>query len=273
MNVLVCFKIVPDLDRLSIDDWMIDNCARVETRFVNKIINPYDESALELALKLSEQARGVGVAVTLQALTIAGGWANLALKKLRALGYQEAVRIESEEELSFDPEKVATLIATYIHNTNSIDLVMMGRQNSVGDNAKTPLLTAELLKWPCINQVTAVEIDTAGIYQVTSIADEGVITRKVKPPCLLAVGNAPFSYLRVPTLKAIKEQAAQPVKTLDTAELRLFSPFLPLISGVELLDLKIVNRKRAGTIIEGKNAAEKAGILYHSYLKGWLADL
>jgi electron transfer flavoprotein beta subunit len=116
---------------------------------------------------------------------------------------------------------------------------MMGRQSGVGDNAKTPLLTAELLQWPCITQVTAVEKDTAGTYQVTAMADEGtVVNRVIKPPCVLAVGNAPSSTLRVPTLKAIKEQAEQPVKTYAAAELIKTSPNLPLNPGAELLTSK-----------------------------------
>jgi electron transfer flavoprotein beta subunit len=65
MNVLVCFKIVPDLDQLSGSDWVIDGCSRVETRFVKRMINPYDESALELALKMADHAGGAGVTTAL----------------------------------------------------------------------------------------------------------------------------------------------------------------------------------------------------------------
>lgn len=273
MNVLVCFKVVPDLDQLSESDWVVDGCFRVETRFVKKMINPYDESALELALKLADQARGSAIATSLTALTVADSGANLTLKSLRALGYQEAVRIEDDAELDFAPENVAALFAAYIRSTDGFDLIMMGRQSGVEDNAKTPLLAAELLQWPCITQVTAVEKDTAGTYKVTAMADEGTVTRVIKPPCVLAVGNAPSSTLRVPTLKAIKEQAEQPVKTYAAAELRKISPHLPLNPDAELLNLEVVNRKRESIIIDGADAAEKAGILYQSYLKGWLAEL
>jgi len=273
MNVLVCFKILPDLDQLSVSDWLVDGCSRVETRFVKKIINPYDESALELALKLADQARGKALTSNLNALTIADSEANLTLKSLRALGYQEAVRIEADRDLDFAPENVATLIAAYVLSTDRLDLIMMGRQSGVGDNAKTPLLTAELLQWPCITQVTAVEKDSAGTYKVTAMTDEGTVIRVIEPPCVLAVGNAPSSTLRVPTLKAIKEQAEIPVKTYTADELRNATPHLPLKPDAELLKIEVVNRKREGIIIEGADATEKAQILYQSYLKGWLAEL
>jgi len=149
----------------------------------------------------------------------------------------------------------------------------MGRQSGVGDNAKTPLLTAELLRWPCITQVTAVKKESAGNYLVSAMADEGIVTRIIKPPCVLAVGNAPSSTLRVPTLRAIKEQSAIAVKTYAAAELISTSPPLPANQGTELLTLEVVNRRRGGLIIEGADATEKAQILYQSYLKGWLAEL
>jgi len=275
MNILVCFKVGPDLDQLSGSDWVVDGCSRVETRFVKRMINPYDESTLELALKLADQAGGAGIttALGLEALTIADSEANLTLKSLRALGYQEAVRIEADRDLDFAPENVATLIAAYVLSTDRLDLIMMGRQSGVGDNAKTPLLTAEFLQWPCITQVTAVKKDTSGSYKVTAISDEGTVIRVIEPPCVLAVGNAPSSTLRVPTLKAIKEQAEIPVKTYDANELRNTTPHLPLKPDAELLKIEVVNRKRGGIIIEGTDAAEKAQILYQSYLKGWLAEL
>ncbi|MBM4235829.1 MAG: electron transfer flavoprotein subunit beta/FixA family protein [Firmicutes bacterium] len=273
MNVLVCFKVVPDLDQLSGSDWVVDGCSRVETRFIKKMINPYDESALELALKLANPAKVSGITTNLSALTIADSGANLTLKNLRALGYQQAVRIESDAELDFAPQEIAILIAAYIRNANDFDLIIIGQQSGVGDNAKTPLLTAELMQWPCITQVTAIENDPAGNVKVTSLADEGTVTRVIKPPCVLAVGNAPFSTLRVPTLKAIKEQAAVPIKTIRSTEIRKAAPNLPDSPDAELLKLEVVHRKRKSMIINGANAPEKAKILYHSYLKGWLADL
>jgi electron transfer flavoprotein beta subunit len=273
MNVLVCFKIVPDLDQLSGSDWVVDGCSRVETRFVKRMINPYDESALELALKMADQARGGGVTLGLNALTIADSGANLTLKSLRALGYQEAVRIEADRDLDFAPEDFAALIAAYVLSTDRLDLILMGRQSGVGDNAKTPLLTAELLQWPCITQVIAVKKESTGSYLVTAMADEGVVTRIIELPCVLAVGNAPSSTLRVPTLRAIKEQSSIPVKAYTAAELIKAAPTLPVNPGAELLTLEVVNRNRGGLIIEGADATEKAQILYQSYLKGWLAEL
>jgi electron transfer flavoprotein beta subunit len=273
MRVLVCFKVVPDLDLLSGSDWSVDSSLRVETRFVKKIINPYDESALELALQLADQAGKSGLQIDLSALTIGDTGADLTLKTLRALGYKDTVRIEDGDELRFAPERAAAIIAAFTRTKEAYDLIIMGRQSGEGDNAQTPLLTAEMLKWPCITQVTAVNPNTFETLEVTAIADGGVMTRTIKPPCLLTVGNAPFSNLRIPTLKAIKQRVHQPVIPITAAELKKDVSYFSLHGDIELLSLEPISRKRKGIIIDGQDATEKAQILYESYLKGWLAEL
>jgi electron transfer flavoprotein beta subunit len=273
MNVLVSFKIVPDLDLLSGHDWKVYNSNRVDTRFVKKMINPYDESALELALKLADQAGNAGFSIDLSALTIADSGSDLTLKSLRALGYKKTTRIAEEDDLRFAPEKVAAMITAYARQRGNFDLIFMGRQSGVGDNAKTPLVTAELLGWPCITQVTGVERITARSLQVTAIADEGLVTRAIEPPCLLAVGNAPFSNLRVPTLRAIKEQGERPIDLITMADLKSTLSSLPMKPDADLIKLEPISRKRKSVLIEGSNAVEKAEILYQKFLKGWLAEL
>jgi len=273
MNVLVSFKVVPDLDLLSGNDWTVDGNCQVETRFVKKMINPYDESALELALKLADQAGNAGFSIDLSALTIADSGSDLTLKSLRALGYRQAIRIAEEDDLRFAPEKVAALITAYARQRDDFNLIFMGRQSGVGDNAKTPLVAAELLGWPCITQVTGVTMISQHTLQVSAISDQGLVTRTIKTPCLLAVGNAPFSYLRVPTLRAIKEQAEQPIDVITRSDLKNTLSSLPYNPTIDLIKLEPISRKRNNEIIEGSNTAEKAEKLYQQYLKGWLTEL
>jgi len=239
MNVLVCFKVVPDLDQLSGSDWVVDGCSRVETRFIKKMINPYDESALELALKLANPAKVSGITTNLSALTIADSGANLTLKNLRALGYQQAVRIESDAELDFAPQEIAILIAAYIRNANDFDLIIIGQQSGVGDNAKTPLLTAELMQWPCITQVTAIENDPAGNVKVTSLADEGTVTRVIKPPCVLAVGTPlPFPLCAYQPLKRSRNRPQYRLKPSAAQKLEKQHPTYRILRMLSCLNSK-----------------------------------
>jgi electron transfer flavoprotein beta subunit len=273
MKILVCFKVVPDLDLLSGSGWEIDSHFRVETGFVKNILNPYDESALEMALKLADQAAAANQNLDLSALTIGDQRARLFLKTLQALNYNHTTRIECSEDLRFNPEMTATMISAYISNYGFPDLLIMGSQSGVGDNAKTPLLTAEILGWPCISQVLTLETAAGDRIRVASLSDDGIIKQTITPPCVLSVGNAPSANLRVPTLKAIKATADNPVEVISLTDLSTAGFTARTQQDCSLLGLKVIERKRSGTIIEGATAVDKAQALYDNYLKGWLARL
>jgi electron transfer flavoprotein beta subunit len=273
MKILVCFKVVPDLDLLSGSGWEIDSRFRVETGFVKNILNPYDESALEMALKLADRAAETDHEFYLGALTIGDQRARLFLKTLQALNFDQTTRIECSEDLRFTPELTAAMISAYVSNYGFPDLLIMGSQSGVGDNAKTPLLTAETLGWPSISQVLNLEPAASNRVMVTSLGDDGVIKQTVTPPCVLSVGNAPSANLRVPTLKAIKATADKPVQVINLADLATAGITVSAQQDCSLLGLEVIDRKRSGIIIEGATAADKAQSLYDNYLKGWLARL
>lgn len=273
MKILVCFKVVPDLDLLSGSGWAIDSRFRVETGFVKNILNPYDESALEMALKLADRASEANQKFYLGALTIGNQHARLFLKTLQALNFDQTTRIECSEDLRFEPELTAALISAYVSNYGFPDLLIMGSQSGVGDNAKTPLLTAEMLGWPSISQVLTLELAAGNRVRVASLSDDGIIKQTITPPCVLSVGNAPNANLRVPTLKAIKANADKLVQVISLDELSTAGFTNSPQQGCTLLGLEVIERKRSAKIIEGATAADKAQALYDNYLKGWLARL
>ena len=60
MNILVCFKAVPDIELLRDEDWEIDENLQVDTSFLKRDLNSYDESALEIALRLLDGSEKAG---------------------------------------------------------------------------------------------------------------------------------------------------------------------------------------------------------------------
>ncbi|MEW5784306.1 MAG: electron transfer flavoprotein subunit beta/FixA family protein [Bacillota bacterium] len=270
MDILVCFKVVPDLDQLAGSDWFIDSLLRVETGYAKTILNAYDESALEMALRFSESA---GQSVNLTALTIGDEKADIYLKTLYALQFAKAVRIENSVEARFSPEAVASVICRYVELYGKQDLLIMGRQSGVGDNAKTPLLAAEMLKWPCITQVTRVEPGEASRLKVTAMVDGGLVQQTVRTPCVLAVGNVPNAYLRVPTLKEKYACGKKEIEVMDLEQFGLQGIFNCFDTGCELQGLALIDRNREGVIVQGATPAEKARALYDAYLKEWLEQL
>ncbi len=67
-----------------------------------------------------------------------------------ALGFEEAVLLETAADLRFAPEFVARHIAEWQHQ-NPLDLTITGCQSSEGQNGQTPFLLAEMLGWPWLH--------------------------------------------------------------------------------------------------------------------------
>ena len=274
MKILVCFKAVPDLEMLSVEDWAVDSSLDIDTSFVKNELNCFDESALEMALKLSDYSEGFGAFINLTALTIADNKSELFLKNLYALKFNKAVRIEIDSDIIFNPEIVSAVISQYIKEKDKQDVVILGRQSGVGDNAKTPLLVSEMLGWPCITQVIKIEpTKEEGTLKVKSYVDGGILTQVVKVPVVLSIGNAPNSYLRVPTLKDKMKYGKTPIEVMEVSDFNLNVYSDKITYNAQLVCLEKIKGSRDGVIIEGNTPEEKARILYDLYLKERLEKL
>ncbi|RGU95640.1 electron transfer flavoprotein subunit beta/FixA family protein [Clostridium sp. AF15-17LB] len=271
MKILGCFKIVPDLDLIAEEDWIADGQLQVDTSYAKLSWNCFDEGALEMMLKLSDLSEGFDVVYELNALTVGRQRHESFLKTLYALKFEHAVRVEAEEDqdIRFCPEIIAELVAGYITGTSPQDVVVMGMQSSEGCNMKTPLLLAEALGWPCITEVTALEPVDEGHLKVTSEEDGRTAVQVVGVPCVLAVGNAPSSYLRVPTLKDKMKLGKKPIEHIVPD----WEQLLEMEQSVELTKLSAVEERRDAVLIEGGTPEEKARELYESYLKGRLEKI
>ncbi len=204
MKIAVCFKALADFGRLSETDWKWDQGLCVDTSFVRRMFNGFDESALELALTLSKAGEPGTSPTDLTAITVDDEKGDLFLKLLTAVGYDHAVRIScpGDVDLKFNPRALSCLISAYIRQEGH-QLVILGLQGGEGDNRQTGPLVAEQLGWPCIGNV--IEVARAGsslCLKVSSRMDGATLIQTVCLPLVLTIGNtlnAP--YLRVPTLK------------------------------------------------------------------------
>jgi electron transfer flavoprotein alpha/beta subunit len=268
MNVLVCCKIVPDLDRLSESDWVVQDHGQIDTGFVRTMVNPYDESALELTLRLAGAAPA-----RLTALTIGGRQADPFLKTLHALGFDPTVRIETPGDWRFCADGIAALIAECMAAGHPQDLVVMGRQSADGDNGKTPLLLAEALGWPCVTGVLGFEAAGEGRLRVTSRVDAGLLVQVARLPLVLAVGNAAGTALRVPTLKQRMQTSRMRTEVREAPGPAAQAAIGAARRDCVLEGLSPIRRRRAGRIVAGPDARAMARNLYHECLKQRLESL
>jgi len=232
------------------------------------MINPYDESALELALKLKDAAKQRKVDFNLAALTIGKKSSDRVLKYLYALKYVHAVRLECDLDLRFNAIMVSKMIAQYLINIRNHQVIILGNQSGEGDNAKTPLLVAERLGIPVITSVTNIMLsEQEGCLDVSSTIDDFLLTQTIKPPVVLAIGNVPTSYIRVPTLKDKLQCSKQQIQVYDLLDLDIKEHDIAA-NDCKLIELFYERNERSCVFIQGENPSKKADALYEDYLKG-----
>lgn len=268
MDILACFKMVPDLDMLFGSDWTMDSRFQIDTRYVKTMVNPYDESALELLLKLRDSAVNAGIDLELSALTIGSNQADRMLKNLYALQYERAVRVDCDCDIRFNAPLVSGIIERYIRQIKDYPVIVMGEQSSEGNNARTPLLVAERLNIPCITSVTNIRLSAQkGCLDITSRTDTMVIEQTVLPPLVLSIGNVPNSYIRVPTLRDKILYSKKEIEVFKLEDLGLKEQDFEEQNDCELIELFFEKKDSSCIFIKSDSSLEKAAILYEAYLK------
>ena len=274
MRVAVCFKVTPDYEALRPADWATGVAAgEVEARYVRRVLNCFDESALELALRLREARAGAGASTRLAAVSVGGRDADTYLKTLTALGYERAARVDAGAALDFAPGATARLLAAFARGAARSEVVLLGCRSGPGDSGTVPFLVAELLGWPCLTRVLEIEPLDGDRLRVACAAGEGLLRVTVRPPCVLAVGNAVVSHLRVPTLTARLAHRDEAVEVLSGADLGVDVAEARGREPAAFGELAIVDRARPGVIVDGASPQEKARALFDEHLKGLVGRL
>lgn len=269
MKITVCFKALADYGRLAAEDWVWDERHFVDTGFVRRIFNCFDESALEMALKLSRPEETSAGRAELTALTVDDSPGDLFLKHLIAVGYDHAVRIQCDKKIDmrYNPSAISHLIASHIKR-GCRQLVILGMQGGDGDNRQTGLLLAERLKWPCIREVTEVVRDgSSDCLKVTSRIDGATLVQTVKLPMVLIIGQSLDSpCLRIPTLKQKLSAKKKGVTVLSGKELGIDNDTL-IRNDKTLIDLQRPAVTQPCIFMEGKTVREQTQNLYVQYLR------
>ena len=140
MKIAVCVSHVPDTAtriKIAADQKSIDPAG------VSFVLNPYDEYAIEEALKTKEKIGGEVVV-----LSVGGDQVKESIRKSLAMGVDEGVHLKTEEQL--DSFGIAKALADEIKTLGS-ELVFMGKQSVDFDNGIVGQLTAEILGYNSIS--------------------------------------------------------------------------------------------------------------------------
>ena len=202
MKILVPVKRVVDFNvkvRVKADQ------SGVELANVKMSMNPFDEIAVEEALKLKEAGKATEV-IAVSAGVIA---CQETLRTALAMGADRAVLVETDADLQ--PLAVAKLLKA-VATKEGVGLVILGKQAIDDDSNQTGQMLAALLDWPQATFASKVELGD-GTAKVTREIDGGLETIEISLPAIVTTDlrlNTP----RYATLPNIMKAKKKPLDTL-----------------------------------------------------------
>jgi electron transfer flavoprotein beta subunit len=206
-KVMVCLKRVVDYNvRIRVKP---DNSG-VVTEGVKMSINPFDEIALEEALRLREQGKATEVFV----VSIGTAECQQQLRTGLAMGADRAILIEADTEI--EPLAAANVFLKLIEKENP-DLVILGKQAIDDDCNQTPQMLATLWGRPQATFASKLELGD-GTARVTREVDAGLEVIEVELPAVVSTDlrlNEP-RYVKLPDIMKAKKK---PLETISIGDL------------------------------------------------------
>ena len=199
MKIVVCVSHVPDTTSKIIvgqDGRTIDPTGLTFT------INPYDEFAVEEALKLKEKFTGEVTVISL-------GKENVkeSIKKAYAMGVEKGIWIKTTEEM--DSHATALQLVETLKSL-SPDIILFGKQSIDYDNSQVGTLVAEMMNIPSISVVTKLEINDNVITCEREI-EGGKEVVETKLPAVITAQKG-LNEPRYPNLKGIMAAKSRPIQ-------------------------------------------------------------
>jgi electron transfer flavoprotein beta subunit len=184
VKILVPLKRVADPDNANKVKVAADG-KKVETTGLEWKPNPFDEYAVEAALRLTEdgtkpKTRAGEVVV----VTFGPKECEVTLRAMLATGADRAIRVEADDE-QLDGWLVARCLQKLVEQEKP-DVVLMGKQAVDGDTNQVGQILAELLGWPMATAAAMLSEEGEGLRVVREV-DGGVINLKVRFPAVVTV--------------------------------------------------------------------------------------
>jgi electron transfer flavoprotein beta subunit len=206
MKLLVCVKRVVDYNvkiRVKPDG------SGVELANVKMSMNPFDEIAVEEAIRLKEK----GTVTEIVAVSIGPQQAQETLRTALAMGADRAILVKTD--VNCEPLAVAKLLKAVVEKETP-QLVILGKQAIDDDSNQTGQMLAALLGWPQATFASKVVLEE-GKVTVTREVDGGLETVALSLPAIVTTDlrlNEP-RYVTLPNIMKAKKKPLENVKPAD----------------------------------------------------------
>ncbi|MCI0399365.1 MAG: electron transfer flavoprotein subunit beta/FixA family protein [Chloroflexi bacterium] len=213
MKVVVCIKQTPSTTAVF----------TVQNGVVNwddpggkpNVLNPWDEYAVEEAIRLQEKHGGDAIA-----LTMGPASSDEALKTCLAMGCTEAILASDLAFEGSDTLGTARVLAAAIRKIGDVQVAVFGKQAIDGDTGQTIVQTARKLGWTPLTFVSAIkELDPAGgTITVERLLEEGKETVKARLPAVVGVVKE-INEPRYPSFMGIRKANRATIPVWTAADL------------------------------------------------------
>jgi len=242
LNIVFCIKQVPETTEVQFDE----ETGRLKREGVAAIINPFDEYAIEEALRLREKHGGV-----VKVITMGPPWAADALRDAIAMGADEGWLATDRVFGGADTWATSLTLARCIEKMGSYDLIICGLKTTDGDTGQTGPEMAEHLGIPHVCYVSEIKELKDGEVTLRRNLDDGVETLEAKLPLLLSVGKD-INQPRLATLRGRLKAKKAEIKEITNKDLSL-DPKTIGLDGSYTRVVKIFEPTvhEAGEVVEG----------------------
>jgi electron transfer flavoprotein beta subunit len=245
VKVVVLVKEVPDTEaRILLKDGLPDLSG------VKMVINPYDEYAVEEAVRIAEANDGT----TVTAVMIGGENGRKNLVNVLALGVSDAVLVADDALAGADGLQIARVLKSVIEPLGA-DVILAGKQGVDHDWGLAPIALAEFMGLPHVGIVTKLEVG-GGTFKTSSDCDDGVYITEGSLPAVFTAEKA-LNEPRYASLKGIMQAKKKPleVKTLADLGLDAGGP------GLKIAGCEYPPQKQPGRMIDGETVQDKVAAL------------
>lgn len=253
MNTVVLIKQVPEIELIKVDE----TANEVVLPSGPGVVNPFDEYAVEEALKIKEKNGGKVIV-----MTVGTERAESALRACLALGVDEAYLISDALFEKSDPQAIAKILAAGLNKLGEYNLVLAGKQAIDDDAAQVPGAVAANLDLPqamFVKNIESIDDAQATVHRTT---EEGYDVIEVSLPAVMSVVKE-INEPRLPSLKGKMMAKKAPVNKWTAADIGLDGSDVGPNSLTKVEKVSSPPPRQQGEMIEGETPEEIADKLYN----------
>lgn len=248
MNIIVFVKQVPDNTKLRPEQLSGGGIPR---EGVDMMLNPYDEYALETALRLKESAGGDSKVTV---ISLGSGAAKDIVKKTIATGADEAFLLTDPAFLDGDSTATAQALAAAVQALVPEPQVLLFGQMSLDDAAaQTGPKVAELLGYPSLTASKGVELINPNTLKVMRETERGVELHEMTLPGVVSMMKCDYE-LRTSNIKGVMKANKAQIPSKTPAEIGIDTSKIGQVgSSTTVSQLAQRPPKEAGVTVDGSD--------------------